>query len=128
MGLYRLIKGAFGRVEDGRRVSYHAGRTGRDVLELNDEDAKAMSARIVPYIAPPVVSVDEEDGTGAEVSEAERDAEVHNTPAADAIKRIHDIDNVDDLKLVEGRENRNPNGPRKTVLNAIAHRIAHLTK
>ncbi len=120
---YRLLKGSYGRREDGGRVIEYAAKIpGRDIIELTDDDALAMAARIEP-VSPVVAGTD----AGTQPSDAEKDAEVHSTPAAEAIKRIHEIESVDDLRVVEARETRNPKGARKTVLNAIADRIAHLS-
>lgn len=121
MGRYRLTTGSYGRREaDGRKAVYNRG----DVIELTEEDALAMAARIEPVVEMPATG----DADETTLSEAEKDAEVHGTDAATAIKHIQDMETVADLKVIEAREHRNPKGPRKTVLTAIASRIAHLKK
>lgn len=122
MGLYRLKNGSYGRREDdGRMAVYLAGKAGRDVLELNDEDAAAMAARIEP-VRP--------DGAPVEPSEAERDAEVHGTSIADALTLIATVDDVEHLRAIAAREARNtkPKRGRKPVLKAVAERIAAMTQ
>lgn len=105
-----------------------------------------VSGGAVPVAAPQAAALapDETAESTEPLTEADRDAEVHNTPVADAVDRIKDMGNDDagnpvnvervpavirHLRTVGEREARNPkhSGGRVTVLRAVDERIAELT-
>lgn len=108
-------------------VTYAANKPDRDILELTDEDAAAMAAR--------VQAVEDEAESSSVVAPApeppgaQKDADVHSTPLDQALLIVAEITDVEHLQTIAAREARNPKpkGGRKALLKAVADRLAALT-
>lgn len=114
---YRLVRGSHGRTEEGGLQVYKAG-TDHDVLELTDDEAKALGDRVV------LIGSAEDRKLSADSESVSDWSSLDTVRHTDAVAMMKGLEDIGQLREAMAYERTHKNRP--TVVDAARVRIEEL--